>query len=90
MDTMPGKESIVIRRIRSAFLHLSVVLISLMLTACVAPAIAVTPSASATESPPPSPTPASETDRILTFHTERDTFTGAVLVARNTVGLLER
>ena len=78
-----------IRYLCTAYVHLSVILISLMLAAC------GSPSAIATESPPPSPTqasenPASKIDNILTVHTERETFTGAVLVARNDEILLSQ
>jgi CubicO group peptidase (beta-lactamase class C family) len=77
-----------IRYISIAYIRLSLVLISLLSTGCSGPAVSVTPSAIATESPFPSPTlvredPAAEIDEILALHTERETFTGAVLVARN-------
>jgi hypothetical protein len=78
----------VIRYIRTTYVHQSVVLISLMLTYCSGALVSPTPSAIVTEAPPLSPTPASEgpaskIDKILTVHTERETFTGTVLVARN-------
>ena len=81
------KESALIRCISIAS-RLGLVLISLLSTGCGGSAVSVTPSAIATESPSPSPTlapedPAVEVDEILTLHTERETFTGAVLVARN-------
>jgi len=70
-------------------------LISLLLTACVASSISITPSPVATENPPPSPTldpkgPASKIDKILRDHTDRETFTGSVLVARNDEVLLSQ
>ena len=72
----------------TAHIRLSVVFISLMLAACGGPSVYITPSAIVTEVPPPSPTPAfdgpaSTIDKILTVHTERETFIGTVLVARN-------
>jgi CubicO group peptidase (beta-lactamase class C family) len=78
----------VIRYICAAYIRLSVVLISLMSTACSGTSVTVTPSPIPTESPPPTLTldpegPSSKIDKILTFHTERETFTGTVLVARN-------
>ena len=77
-----------IRNVCIASVHLGVILIHLLLTGCGEPPVAVPSSALVTESPPPSPTlasdgPASTIDKILTVHTERETFTGAVLVARN-------
>ncbi len=79
----------------TVYVRLSVTIISLMLTACAGQAISVTPSPAATESPSPSPTPASEgltseIDKLLTSHTENETFTGAVLVARNDEILLSQ
>jgi CubicO group peptidase (beta-lactamase class C family) len=80
-----------IRYICTAYVRLSVVLINLMSTACGGSSVSVTPSAI----PAPSPTlasedPASKIDKILTVHTERATFTGAVLVARNDEILLSQ
>src|ERR1700752_1736699 len=85
---MSSKVAIVIRYLCTAYVHLSVALISLMLTSCSGALVSLTPLAIVTEVPPPSPTVASEgatskIDKILTFHTEQETFTGAVLVARN-------
>jgi CubicO group peptidase (beta-lactamase class C family) len=82
------KESTVMRYLCTTCICLSVVLISLVLTACGGPAISVTPAAIATESFPATSTPPAEDttskiDKILTLHTEGETFTGAVLVARN-------
>jgi CubicO group peptidase (beta-lactamase class C family) len=95
MVTMLSKESTVIRFIRTTYIHLSVVLSSLMLAACGGLAVSVTPSAIATENPVPSPTlasedPTSKIDKLLNVHTEGETFTGAVLVARNGKILLSR
>ena len=61
---------------------------SLMLTACVAPSIVGTPTAVPTQSPEPSQTPAAEDlalkiDQLLTLHTEKESFVGAVLVSQN-------
>lgn len=77
-----------IRYICSTCIYRSMWLISLMLAACGSPSISVTPAAIATESFPPTSTPPSgntisRIDEILTLHTEGETFTGAVLVARN-------
>lgn len=77
-----------IRYICTAYIRLSVVLICLMSTACGGTSVTITPSPIPTESPPLTLTldpegPSSKIDRILTFHTEEETFTGAVLVARN-------
>ena len=75
--------------------RLSLVVLSLMLVGCGGPSASVTQSPTATESPPPSPTlepeePASKIDRTLNFLTERESFTGAVLVARNGEVLLSQ
>jgi CubicO group peptidase (beta-lactamase class C family) len=85
----------VIRYIRTSYVHLSVVLISVMLTSCSGGFVPLTPSDIVTEVPPPSSTVASEDatskiDKILTFHTEQETFTGTVLVARNDEILLSQ
>ncbi|HEU0291140.1 MAG TPA: serine hydrolase domain-containing protein [Anaerolineales bacterium] len=77
-----------IRDICTVYARLSVVLICLISTACSGRSISVAPSAIATERPAPSPTlnpedPASKIDKILSYHTEREMFTGSVLVARN-------
>jgi CubicO group peptidase (beta-lactamase class C family) len=82
------KESTVIRGIYASYIRRSVVLVSLILTSCGGPSISVTLSSFATESPPPSPTldpegQASKIDKILSDQTERQSFTGAMLVARN-------
>jgi CubicO group peptidase (beta-lactamase class C family) len=66
-----------------------------MLTSCSGTLVSLTPSAIVTEVPPPSPTVASEDaaskiDKILSDQTERETFTGAVLVARNNEILLSQ
>ena len=83
-----------ISRLYTAYVHLSVLLVSLMLMGCGNSSVSVTPSAIVTEVPPPSPTvaadAASKIDKILTVHTERETFTGAVLVARNSEILLSQ
>ncbi|HEY3474536.1 MAG TPA: serine hydrolase domain-containing protein [Anaerolineales bacterium] len=83
MDTKLRKDSTVLR-----YVCLHVVLISLVLTGCGSPSIHVGPSSSAPQSPPLTSTPPSEDttsqiDKILSLHTEDETFTGAVLVARN-------
>ena len=77
-----------IRHICTAYIRLSVVLICLMPTACGGIPVTISPSPSPTESPPPTPTPepdvsAAKIDDLLNLHTEGETFTGAVLVARN-------
>lgn len=68
--------------------HVSLLVLSLMLSGCIGPSLPITQSPAATESPPPSPTlapegPASKIDKALNSLTEREAFTGAVLVARN-------
>ena len=65
-----------------------IVLFSLLLSACGGASVSITPSPTATEAPLSSPIPtrsdpAAEIDRILTFLTERGSFTGAVLVAHD-------
>jgi len=64
------------------------VALSLMLSGCIGQSVSITQSPLATESSPPSPTLApqglaSKIDKTLNFLTERESFTGAVLVARN-------
>ena len=73
----------------------AVVVLSLMLASCGGPSVSVNQAPTATESPPPSPTleledPASNIDKTLNFLTERESFTGAVLVARNGEVLLSQ
>jgi len=68
--------------------RLILVLLSLMLAGCGELSVSVTQSPTATASPTLSPTsdpedPASNIDKTLMFLTERESFTGAVLVARN-------
>jgi CubicO group peptidase (beta-lactamase class C family) len=68
--------------------RLSLVLLSLILAGCGEPSVSVTQSPTATENPPRSPTldpedPASKIDKTLKFLTEKESFTGAVLVTRN-------
>jgi len=75
--------------------RLSLFVLSLMLADCGGPSVSVTQSPTATESPPPSPTlepedPASKIDKTLNFLAERESFTGAVLVARNGEVLLSQ
>ena len=75
--------------------RLILVLLSLMLVGCGGLSVSVTQSPTPTASPPPSPTlepedPASKIDQTLTFLTERESFTGAVLVARNGEVLLSQ
>ena len=77
-----------IHYICTAYIRLSVVLICLMSTACGRTSVTITSSSIPTESPPPILTldpkgQSSKIDKILTFQTEEETFTGAVLVARN-------
>jgi CubicO group peptidase (beta-lactamase class C family) len=79
----------------TSYVHLKVLLISLMLAACGNPSVSVSPAAIATESFPSTLTPrpkdtTSRIDKILALHTERETFTGAVLVARNSEILLSQ
>ena len=75
--------------------RLSLVVLSLMLVGCRERLVSITQSPIATDSPPPSATlepgdPASKIDKTLNFLTERESFTGAVLVARNGEVLLSR
>ena len=72
-----------------------VVVLTLLQTSCGGPVVSVTQSPTVTESPSPSPTlePESLTskiDKTLNFLTERESFTGAVLVARNGEVLLSQ
>ena len=72
----------------ASIVRLSLVVLSLILAGCGGPSVSVTQSPTATESPSPSPTLepedlASKIDKTLNFLTERESFTGAVLVARN-------
>jgi CubicO group peptidase (beta-lactamase class C family) len=74
---------------------LSLVMLSLLLAGCGGLSVSVTQSPTAAESPPLSPTPepedpASKIDKTLNFLTERESFTGAVLVARNGEVLLSQ
>jgi CubicO group peptidase (beta-lactamase class C family) len=75
--------------------RLSLVMLSLMLAGCGGLSLPVTQPPTELESPPPSPTlaaedPASKIDKILNSLTEREAFTGAVLVARNGEVLLSQ
>jgi CubicO group peptidase (beta-lactamase class C family) len=68
--------------------RLSLVVLSLVLAGCAGQSVSITQSPTATESPPLSPTLESDSlvskiDKTLNFLTERESFTGAVLVARN-------
>jgi len=68
--------------------YLSLLVLSPMLSGCRGPSVPITQSPIATESAPPSPTvapqgPASKIDKALSSLTEREAFTGAVLVAQN-------
>lgn len=67
---------------------LSLLVLSQLLTACTGRSVSVTQTATMTESPLPSPTLTpggltSEIDKALNVLTDRETFTGAVLVAQN-------
>jgi CubicO group peptidase (beta-lactamase class C family) len=75
--------------------HVSLLALSLILAGCIGPSVPVTQSPTETESPAPSPTLtpedlASKIDRALSSLTEREAFTGAVLVARNGKVLLRQ
>ncbi|MCI0552639.1 MAG: beta-lactamase family protein [Anaerolineae bacterium] len=75
--------------------RLSLIVLSLILASCKGLSVSVTQSPTVTESSPPSPTlepedPASKIDKTLNFLTERESFTGAVLVARNGEVLLSQ
>ena len=76
-------------------IRLTLIVLSLMLAGCGRQSVSVTPSPEATASPSPSPTreldhPASKIDEILASLTEKEEFTGAVLVARNDDVLLSQ
>jgi CubicO group peptidase (beta-lactamase class C family) len=76
-------------------IRVSLVLLSLMLAGCGPASVSFPQSPMATESLPPSPgleqqDPSSEIDKTLNFLTERESFTGAVLVARNGEVLLSQ
>jgi CubicO group peptidase (beta-lactamase class C family) len=76
-------------------IRLSLIMLSLMLAGCAGLSLPVTQSATEQESPPRSPTlategPASKIDKILNSLTEREAFTGAVLVAGNGEVLLSQ
>jgi len=88
MTARSSKEATVLRYSYIDIVGLSMVMLSLMLAGCGGPSVSVTQSPTATKSPPPSPTlepedPVSKIDKTLNFLTEREAFTGAVLVARN-------
>ena len=75
--------------------RLSLIMLSLMLAGCGGLSLPVTPSPTELESPSPSPTfavedTASKIDKVLNDLTEREAFTGAVLVARNGEVLLRQ
>lgn len=75
--------------------RLSLITLCLMIAGCGGPSVSVTQSPMATESFAASPTPepedpASSIDRTLSFLTEAESFTGAVLVSRNGEVLLSR
>ena len=77
--------------------RLSLVVLSLMVAGCEGPSLSVTQAPAATENPTTSPTltleaegPASKIDKTLNFLTERESFTGSVLVARNGEVLLSQ
>ena len=75
--------------------RLSLLVLSLMPAGCGGQSVSITQSPMATESPPLSPTltptdPASKIDKTLNFFTERESFTGVVLVARNGEVLLSQ
>ena len=75
--------------------RLSLITLCFMLASCGGTSVTVTQPPTAAESVAASPTlepgdPASNIDRILSFLTEREAFTGAVLVARNGEVILSR
>ena len=75
--------------------RLSLITLCFMLAGCGGTSVTVTQFPTATESSAASPTlepgdPASNIDQTLNFLTERESFTGAVLVARNGEVLLSR
>jgi CubicO group peptidase (beta-lactamase class C family) len=91
----PSKEATMCRYSYIDVVHLSLVTLSLMLAGCGGPSQSVVQAPKVMESPRPSPTlvaegPDSKIDRILNFLTERESFTGAVLVARNGEILLSK
>jgi CubicO group peptidase (beta-lactamase class C family) len=78
MTAMSGKESTMFRIIFTAFVRLSVVVICLMLTSCRVPSISTTPSLTLTPEDL-----SSRIDHLMGSLTKEESFTGAVLVARN-------
>ena len=75
--------------------RLSLIILCLVLAGCGGLSLPVTQPPTELESPSPSPTlaaqgPASKIDNVLTSLTEREAFTGAVLVARNGEVLLSQ
>ena len=76
-------------------IYISLLVLSLTLSGCVGASISVPTSPTATESPPPSATsaaddPALKIDKVLSSLTEREAFTGAVMVVRNGEVLFSR
>ena len=75
--------------------QLSLWVLSILLSGCSGPSVSITQDPTAIDSPPPSPTSttedlASKIDKALNFLTEREAFTGAVLVAQNGEVLLSQ
>ena len=78
-----------------SIVRLSLVMLSLILLGCMGPSVSATQSQTGIEGPAPTPTlvredSASKIDKTLNFLTERESFTGAVLVARNGEVLLSK
>jgi len=92
-----SKETEMFRYSNIDVVRLSLVVLSLMVAGCEGPSLSVTQAPAATENPTTSPTltleaegPASKIDKTLNFLTERESFTGSVLVARNGEVLLSQ
>jgi CubicO group peptidase (beta-lactamase class C family) len=83
-----SKEAKMFRYSNMDVIRLSLIMLSLMLSGCAGQSVSITQTPTATENPPLSPTLESEKlvskiDKNLNLLTERESFTGAVLVARN-------
>ena len=88
MTARSSKETEMFRYLYIDVVRLSLVLFSLALTGCSGQSVSITQSPTATENPPLSPTLepdnlVSKIDKTLSLLTKRESFTGAVLVARN-------
>src|SRR5262245_8769033 len=95
MTSWSSKETTLFRYLYIDVVRLSLVMLSLMLTGCEAPSVFTTQPTTEMEDHLLSSTlelesPASKIDKTLNFLTERESFTGAVLVARSGEVLLSK